>query len=1094
MNHFPIRFRSHWYAAALLLSALPAFAQFDTAEVLGTIRDNSGSVLAKPSVKLTNQDTGLEARTTADDNGNYTFSNVKIGRYTVTTEAPGFSRAVATGIVVNVNARQRVDLTLQVGAVSESVEVSGAAAVLETDSSERGQLINTAQVVELPLNGRAYSDLALLTTGVVRSPSASSGTPREGSFIVNGLRSTYNNFLLDGIDNNAYGTSNQGFANQVAQPSPDAVQEFKVITNNYSAEFGRSGGATINVATRSGTNALHGTAYDFLRNTDLNAIGFIFGARPVTFKKPTLQQNQFGATIGGPIRKNKIFFFGDYEGFRSILHSAPSFANIPSLAYRQGIFPTNVTNPQTGKIYPANTPIPVSDISPFAFKVLNDLPTPTGPGQSNNFQSSLLTRNYNDKYDAKIDAQATATQSLFLRVSQRKVNIFNQPDISGPSGGNSNGFTRALNQQIDLGYTWAVSPSSLFDTRFGISRTRAGKQPPLIGGPSELTQYGITGLPTDPALTGGLVATTITGYNQLGRQPTSPQFQNPLSFDPKLNFVKNLGRHSLKIGYEFMVIRTQVLDVNPLYGRDAYAGNFTGQPVADFLFGLRSQYALANQVIGNYRQHEHFAYLQDDFKFSSKLTLNLGVRYEYASPRVERDNVLSNYDPATNSILRAKDGSIYDRALVNPDYKGFAPRIGFAYSATSATVIRAGYGISYIHQNRVGSGDLLGINGPQVVIATINQNNPLDPNFRTTQQGYPLGLTDPKNFNPLLSNITYVPKDLKTPYVQSYFFSIQRQIAKDTLIDVGYVGNKSVALPVFGDYNQANPQPSPVPNPPLSLQARRQNQSFGAITWYDPAGFSNYNAAQVKFEHRASGGLYFLNSFTWSKAIDNSGQSLDTSNGNAASPQDIRNLRAEKGPSNYDITLANISSVVYQVPFGKGRRFGSSLPLFVDQALGGWELTAINTALSAPPINLRAWNGSIPGPFQVVGNLSDFRGGEAYRPNVTGPALAQGSARTVDNYFDKANVALPTDASQPFGNAGRNSVRATGLNQLDLGLDKNFALPREGMRLQFRGEFFNILNHTNFATANSDRASGAFGTIRGTFPARQIQFALKLVF
>lgn len=1097
MNRKSLFQRSLWCAFALGLSAIPLAAQFDAAEVLGTIRDNSGSVVASPSVKLTNQDTGLEARTTADENGNYTFSNVKIGRYSVSAEATGFSRAVATGVVVNVNARQRVDLTLQVGAVSETVEVSGAAAVLETDSSERGQVINTAQVVELPLNGRAYSDLALLAPGVVRSPSASSGTPREGSFVVNGLRSTYNNYLLDGIDNNAYGTSNQGFANQVAQPSPDAVQEFKVITNNYSAEFGRSGGATINVATRSGTNAFHGTAYDFLRNTNLNAVGYLFGKPPLTFKKPTLQQNQFGATIGGPMIKNRVFFFGDYEGFRSILHGAPTFASIPSLAYRQGIFPTAVTNPQTGKVYPANTPIPVSDISPFALKVLNDLPTPTAPGESNNFQSSLLTRNYNDKYDAKIDAQATATQSAFLRVSQRKVNIFNQPDISGPSGGNSNGFTRALNQQVDLGYTWAVSASSILEGRFGISRTRAGKQPPLIGGASEFSQYGITGLPTDPSLTGGLVATTITGYNQLGRQSTSPQFQNPLSFDPKVNFVKNLGRHSLKIGYEFMVIRTQVLDVNPLYGRDAYAGNqgsFTGQYVADFLFGLRSQYALANSVIGNYRQHEHFAYVQDDFKFSSKLTLNLGLRYEYASPRVERDNVLSNYDPATNSILRAKDGGIYDRALVNPDRKDFAPRVGFAYSATPSTVIRAGYGISYIHQNRVGSGDLLGINGPQVVIATINQSNPRDPNFRTTQQGYPVGLTDPKNFNPLLSNITYVPKDLKTPYVQSYFFSIQQQVAKDTVLDVAYIGNKSVALPVFGDYNQASPQPNPVPNQPLSLQARRPNQSFGAITWYDPAGFSNYNAAQVKLEHRASGGLYFLNSFTWSKAIDNSGQSLDTSNGNAASPQDIRNLRAEKGPSNYDLTLTNITSVVYQLPFGKGRRFGSSLPVVVEQTFGGWELTGINTALSAPPINLRAWSGSIPAAFQVVGNLSDFRGGESYRPNIAGPALAQGSARTVDNYFDKANVLLPTDPSHPFGNAGRNSVRATGLNQLDLGVDKNFALPREGMRIQFRGEFFNIFNHTNFAAATSDRSSGAFGTVRGTFPARQIQFALKLIF
>jgi len=1101
MSQRPFRLTSLLCAVLFVLPAVPAFAQFDAAEVLGTIRDNSGSVVGRTAVRLTNQDTGSEARTAADENGNYTFSNVKIGRYTVAAEAVGFSKAVATDIVVNVNARQRVDLTMQVGAVSESVEVSGAASVLQADSSEREQVINTAQVVELPLNGRAYSDLALLAPGVVRSPSAFSGTPREGSFIVNGLRSTYNNYLLDGIDNNAYGTSNQGFANQVAQPSPDAVQEFAVITNNYSAEYGRSGGATINVATRSGTNSLHGTAYDFLRNTDLNAIGFVFGVRPATFKKPTLQQNQFGGTVGGPIRKNKIFFFGDYEGFRS-LGKVLNFASIPSLNYRQGIFPIAVMNPQTMKVYPANTPIPVTDTSAFARQVLGDLPVPTGTGEGSNFQQLLLTRNYNDKYDAKIDAQATATQNLFLRVSQRKVNIFNQPDISGPSGGNSNGYTRILNQQVDLGYTWAVSATSILEARFGISRTRAGKQPPLIGGQSALSQYGITGLSTDPALTGGLVATTLSGYSPLGRQSTNPQFQNPLDFDPKVNFIKNLGRHSLKIGYEFVVIRTQVLDVNPLYGRDAYAGAFsrpmnspanaTVYSVADFLFGLRSQYALANEVVGNYRQHEHFAYLQDDFKFSQKLTFNLGVRYEYATPRWERDNNLSNFDPATNSILRAKSGDIYSRALVNPDRKDFAPRIGFAYSATPTTVMRGGYGISYIHQNRVGSGDLLGINGPQVVIATINQGNPLDPSFRTTQQGYPAGLTNPSNFNPLLSNITYVPKDLKTPYVQTWFFSVQQQVAKDTLVDVAYIGNRSIALPVFGDYNQAFPQPTATSN--LSLQARRPDQSFGAITWYDPAGSSNYNAAQVKVEHRLSGGLYFLNSFTWSKAIDNSGQSLDTSNGNAASPQDIRNLAAEKGPSNYDITLANITSVVYQLPFGKGKRFGSSLPVIAEQALGGWEITGINTALSAPPINLRAWSGSIPLAFQVVGNLPDFRGGESYRPNVAGPALAQGGARTVDNYFDKNNVVLPTDPSHPFGNAGRNSVRATALNQLDLAVDKSFALPREGTRLQFRSEFFNILNHTNFQAANSDRASGAFGTIRSTFPARQIQFALKLIF
>lgn len=1085
----------------LFVYASAAWAQFDTAEVLGTVRDNTGAVIAKANITLTNQGTNLQLKTTTDDNGNYTFSNVKIGTYTVTAEATGFSKAVAADIVVNVNARQRVDIALQVGQVSESVQVTDAAAALQTDTSDRGQLVNTTQVVELPLNGRAYSDLALLTTGVNRSPSAFSGTPREGSFVVNGLRSTYNNYLLDGIDNNAYGTSNQGFANQVIQPSPDSVAEFKVVTNNYSSEFGRSGGATISVVTRSGSNDFHGTAYDFLRNTELNAIGYIFGQRPATFKKPTLQQNQFGATVGGPLIKNRAFFFADYEGFRMLGRSL-NFSSIPTMDDRNGILPVTVTNPQTGTVYAAGTPIPSNAMTSFARKVLNDLPVPTGPGRSNNYQQLSLTRNYNDKYDAKVDGQISSNVSAFARVSQRKVNIFNEPDIPGLSGGNSNGYTRILNQQIVLSTTWVSSPTSVLEARFAISRTRAGKFPPLTGGQSMLDLYGITGLPVDPALTGGLVATTISGFSQLGRQSTNPQFQNPLSFNPKINFSKNLGRQSLKIGYEFMRVHTQVNDVNPLYGRDAYAGGFsrpTGGPVdaasyslADFMFGLRSQYALANYLPGNYRQNMNFLYVQDDFRISSKLTVNIGLRWEYATPRWERDNILTNFDPATNSLIKAKYGSIYDRSLVDPDRNNFAPRIGLAYSLTPKTVIRTGYGWSYIHQNRVGSADLLGINGPQTVIATINQTNALDPSFRTTQQGYPDGMTSPANFNPLTSNITYIPRSYRSPYVQSWFFSIQRELTRNFVIDVGYVGNHSVGLPVIADYNQAFPQPTSTSN--LSLQARRPNPGYSAITWFDPAGFSNYNALQVKLEKKATAGLYFLNSFTWSKAIDNSGQSLDTSNGNDASPQDVRNMAAEKGPSNYDQTLVNVTTLVYQLPFGHGRKFGSGMPTAVNMILGGWEVSAINSALSAPPINLRAWAGSIPAAFQTVGNLSGFRGGETFRPNVLGDVLAPEADRNTDNYFNKANVALSTDPSQPFGNAGRNSTRATAMNTLDLGINKTFPIIKERVRVQFRSEFFNALNHTNFTAANSDRNSAAFGTIRTTFPQRQIQFALKVLF
>jgi hypothetical protein len=1085
------------FAAALLVLSPALFAQFDAGAVLGTVRDASGAGVPEASMTLHNDATGIETKTSTGDDGNYEFPNVKIGSYTVTAGKTGFAQAAAKGITVNVNARQRVDLTLQVGAQAQSVEVEAGAPILETDSSERGQVINSAQVAELPLNGRAYSDLALLSPGVHRSNLLTQqGTPREGAFNVNGLRSVFNNFLLDGSDNNAYGTSNQGFANQVAQPSPDAVAEFKVITNNYSAEYGRSGGAVINVATRSGTNQLHGTAYEFLRNTDLNAIGYIFGARPATFKKPTLQRNQFGATIGGPFIKNRLFFFSDYEGFRE-LQKTLAFASLPSLTDRQGVLPLTVTNPLTGAVYPANTPLPASDTSAFARKVLNDLPTPTGAGRSNNYQTLRLDRNYNDKYDAKLDGQINSQSSAFIRFSQRKVNVYNEPTIPGLSGGNSNGFTRILNQQAVAGYTWIPSSTSVLEGRLGFSRTRAGKQPPLIGGPSMFDLYGITGLPASPELTGGLTAQSLPGFDQFGRQATNPQFQNPLLWDPKINYSQVIGRHALKLGYEWQIVRTQVEDINPLYGRDTYGGQFskpatgaaTGSAaqqtygLADFFFGLRSQYALANYVVGNYRQHMQFMYVQDDWRLTNRLTLNLGLRFEFATPRWDRDNVLSNFDPQTNTILAARDGDTYDRSLMLNDAGNFAPRVGLAYSVTSRTVLRGGYGISYVHFNRVGSADLLGINGPQVVIATVDQT-PSQPAFLTTQLGYPVGLTDPKSFNPVKSNITFIPKDLKWPYVQSYFFSVQHEIGRNLVLDVAYVGNQSDRLPIIGDYNAAVPGTG-------SLQSRRPITGFGAITWLDPAGFSNYNSLQVKVEKRLSSGLYFLNSFTYGHAIDNGNQSLENPNGNATAPQNIRNLDAEKGTSAYDQKFTNITSVVYSLPFGRGRRYASGMPAVADAVLGGWELTGINTALSGEPITLTF---DPTAALDETGRIPDFRGGATYRPNLIGDPLAASGQRSVDNYFNKSNVLIPSDPMHPFGNAGRNIVRGYPFNQLDLGVFKNFRLPREGMSVQFRSEFFNLLNHTNFRAPNSNASSSAFGTIRSTYPARQIQFALKFLF
>jgi hypothetical protein len=1088
--------------AGCLIASSPLYGQSATGEVLGTVLDASKAPVSKAAVTLLNQDTGIQTKTTTGDSGNYNFFNVQVGRYAVSVEANGFSKFETKDVRVDVGARQRVDANLQVGAKTESVEVSGAAAVLDTDSSEHSQLINTAQIVELPLNGRNYADLALLATNVTRSPIAfafgPTSTPREAAFNINGMRSTYNNFILDGIDNNAYSPSNQGYSSQVVQPSPDAIAEFKVLTSNFSAEYGRVGGGVITAALRSGTNSFHGTAYEFLRNTSLNAVGFQFTV-PAVFYKPTLQRNQFGATIGGPIIKNKLFFFGDYEGFRQ-LQRYLNFASIPSVAERGGGLPSTVYNPLTNTTYPAGTQIPISQLNPFAAKVLNDLPAPTAPGVSSNLEALLLIRDYSNKYDAKLDYQINNKMNAFLRFSQRKDLPFYQPDIPGPDGGNSNGNIHAIQQQAAIGYTWTVTSSSVFDARFGFVHVLAGKQPATLGGPSMLALYGIPGLPTSPDLAGGLNTQSISGFSTLGRQSTNPQFQNPTSFNPKLSYSWNKGRHSLKAGYEFVAIRTEVLDINPLYGTDTYAGQFskplgstvsdaTTYNLADFIFGLPSTIQLGNDVVTNLRQHVHSLYAQDDYRITSKLTLNLGLRWEFATPIWERDNNWTNFSPATNTLIKASGGSLYNKALVNPDYKDFGPRIGFAYSFDSKTVVRAGYGISYSFFNRPGSAQE-GINAPQALFGLLTQSipagGPVPPTFLTTKNSFTSGINIPANFNPIVSNIDYIPADTKWPMTQSWLFSVQRQLTKDTVLEVAYNGNHTTRLPVIGDFNQSNPN---LPGQTLGVQARRPIQSFGAITWLDPAGNNNFNGFSSRFEHRVGSGIFFLNSFTWGHAIGDSEQALENAGVSVSNPQNIRNLAAERGPTSFDVKLNDVASLVYQVPVGKGRKYASHLNPIVDAVVGGWEVNIINIAHTGLPVNVYY---SASTANDNTGLTADYRGETFLRPNVSGSSISQSKNDLLNHYFAGYTFTTPS-ASAPYGNLGRNAFRAPGFEQTDLGIDKFFRL-HEGINLQFRSEMFNVMNHTNFGYPTNTSTSGSFGQIRSTLPARQIQFALKLIY
>jgi Carboxypeptidase regulatory-like domain/TonB dependent receptor/TonB-dependent Receptor Plug Domain len=1087
------------------------FAQFETSEVLGTVYDSSHQPVANAAVTLTNQDTAVEAKTTTDAAGNYDFFNVKVGRYTVAVEVTGFSKFSSPNVGVAVNARQRVDATLQVGSVSDTVTVTDQASVVETDTSAHSQVISTQTIEALPLNGRNYASLALLATNVHISPIAAafapSATPREGAFNVNGMRSTYNNFLMDGLDNNSYGTSNQNFSSQVVQASPDAIAEFRVITSNFSAEYGRSGGAVINAVLKSGTNQFHMSAWEFLRNTDLNAVGFFRAATG----KPTFHRNQFGATIGGALIKDKLFFFGDYEGYRQT-QGVVSAYSVPSINDRAGILPVAVVNPLTGIVYPAGTAIPVAQINPFAAAALAGLPAATNASRANNLVYILPIRDFSDKYDAKLDYQIQSNMTAFLRFSQRKDIAFFGPADPGPSGGDGNGFIHAIQQQAAIGYTWTMSARSLFEARLGFTHVLGGKSPPYLGGPDIAKQYGIQGEPS--SLAGGFPTQIISGYSNptFGRQTTNPQYQNPTSLNPKFNYSTIRGRHSLKAGYEFLMVRTEVLDINPLYGADTYGNQYSkptcaqlGQPagctiaadatsynLADFYFGLPSTIAQGSNLTTNMRQHVHSFYVQDDWRVSPKLTVNVGLRYEYATPIWDRDNLWSNFDPKTNTLVRATDGSIYNRALVNPDRSDWGPRIGAAYSVDSKTSIRAGYGISYTFFNRPGSA-IENINGPLAVFGTLTQTAlPGQPGFLTTQTGFNAGIGTA--FNSATTNNDYIPSDMKWPRIQSWVVSIQREVMKDTILELAYNGNSSSRLPILGDYNQAAPN---AVGGTLGVQARRPIPTFGPITWVDPVGVSHYHGLSVRAEHRFNKGLYLLNSFTWSKAIGDSEQALETApgQGNVANVQNIRNLGPEMGPSSYDVKFINVTSVVYQLPFGKGKAMMHDANRVVNLLVGGWEINAINTANTGIPLNVYY----VPaGPNDVTSQIADYRGLAVLRPNVTGSLPSLTRDQQIAGYFGPQIGAagsiftLPT-ADNPWGNLSRNAFRMPNFEQLDFGVTKSFAVT-ERVNVQFRSEFFNLLNRTNLGIPNQQANSASFGTITTAFPARQVQFGLKLQF
>jgi hypothetical protein len=1134
--------RSLLWVLVLLCSAAVLNAQFDSGSIVGTVRDMGGGIMPEVPITLQSLGTGITKTTLSNSSGDYTFSSVPTGDYVIKATHVGFKDASTSVFTVTVGARQRVDLTFFPATVTQQFVVTAAAALLETDSSDRSMVINPTEVVNLPLNGRDPADLALIVPGVNKSYLEIEGaTSREASYNVNGLRNQVNSFLLDGLDNNSWSLNDLGFSNQETQLSPDALSEFRFTTGNQNAEFGRAAGGIINEVSRRGSNEYHGASWDYLRNTVLNANGPI---PPANGEKSTLIQNQFGADIGGPVKRGRLFLFGDYEGFRRILRAAMT-ATLPTAKQAAGTFvdaagnPIHITNPYTKVVYTTGV-IPITaleatmlpgtttpQISPLDMTVLGLLPTGSlttqTSGVGNNYVSFPLGTEDYDKGDARMDFHIGQNMTTFARYSQRRFNALDPAPIPAPLYSTAKGNINQDNKQLAAGFVYQLSTASALDLRVGFSWNAGAQNPTSIGQTNLLVAAGEPNVPSDPSFTSGLNTVQVTGFSQFGRNTQLPTVVNPFVVDPKVNYSWLKGHHSFKFGYEYIRESQVVSNFKPVFGADTYGGKFsqgtttyTGTDpsyaeawnLSDFIFGARSKYELSAHHVVEYNQRMHFFYAQDDWRMTKKLTLNMGARYELATPPFETNNQLSNFDPVTSptgGLIVASSGSIFNRALINRNDLNFAPRFGLAYSLGSKMVVRAAYGISYQQFLRAAVVNELAQNAPYSIDNLITQYAPSSKTpqtvctslsasplscFQPVQLGYTNNFLSLSNYSAMSTTTTFDPARTPTTYVQSYQLSVQRQLTRSTYLDVGYVGNYGVHEEIVQDYNQA--APNAATGPTLTLQQRRPISTYGTIQESFNEGPSRYNALEAKLEKRYTHGIYIANSFTWSHAQDVAAANQELNN-NDSPVVDRYNMMGTYTRSAYDRPLNDSLAVVMDLPFGKDRRFGSHAAAPLQFIIADWQLTALNYLISGLPINISYSQSTA----QQLSTETSF----LYRPNLVGtPVLSSGKRTPITGqpgqyqYLDPTAVTIPTAPNTPDGNCPRNVARAPGYADLDLGLHKRFPLGFKKAGLEFRAEAFDVLNRSNAQAPDSVATDAGYGIVNSYFPSRELQVALKLVF
>ena len=1048
-----------------VITILAAAAWGQEAEISGTIRDSSGAVIPDAAVTLVSTQQGTTRTVQSNATGVYRIPFVQPGTYDISVLAKGFKKSSRSNVVLQVAQQAGIDFTLEVGGAQEIVTVEAGAEMLKTESTEVADVVDNKHVVEMPLNGRQFYSLALIAPGVLPDPPNASNSTRGGMNIA-GSGDRANAFTLNGFANTDVSIFVPNF-----RPSVDAIEEFDVITGVAPAEYGYGSGGHIIVTTKSGTNSIHGSAYNFLRNQVMDARNFFSAPGPL----PSFKQNQFGATVGGPVIRNRTFFFFSYEGLR-LSQQETAVTTVPTPAMVTGDFSgisKVIKDPSTGAAFAGNM-IPASRISPIAAALATFYPAPTfataaGALPSNNFITAGTRTETLNEWSLRLDHHFSLQDSMLV-----SLNYFNDPTYEFNSNGCGTQYLPGrgcvFGNKTEL---WGISETHIFsptivnEYRMSIMKAFAPRysQDPHVSFDS---QWGIVPTVT-PSVYPGLPTVNITGFAPLG-EGYSPLPQNENNREVQtLDFADTVswthGKHTVKIGGE--LIRNHVWS-NPgsnitgtLTFTNTSTGPTTGYGFADLLLGYpASTQSTPFHLANSNNASTPAAFIQDDYKVTPYLTLNVGLRWELNTPITQNFGRLTNFDTVKGiPVIQGTDG--FGEHVWSFDWHDYGPRVGIAWQPfhDGKTVVRAASGMFYNALLILQSLSALSSGYP----FTYN-------NSYSSSLAQPILISNPFPVSNAVVSATVAGADptFKNAKVTEWSLGIQRQLPKDMLFSVTYFGSKSIHLMTGNNINQ----PPPGPGTPAQVNARRPYPAWNSIAYWRWDADGRYESLMAELQKRYSSGLTFVSSFTYGKSID------DT-----ATPTNTNDLQTATGLSSFDVRARFVVSPVYELPFGKGKPFLSTGPAAL--LAGGWQLSG-----------LFQWQSGLPATPTLSGNYSNT-GGTTDRPNVIGDPNSN-APHTVQKWFNTAAFQVPVASGQPnapytFGNAGVGVITGPGIVNLDASIVRNFQ-PREWLRVQFRGEFYNALNHPNFYNPNTVADTPAFGTITSAAPPRQIQLALKISF